>query len=101
VIFPQPLPSLHFPLSGSQTASSLPRGAVLQAADNGSTQEMNYLEFVEGVARVALQLYLSTLPEDKREEVDYKSPEVGTALEGQLEFLTAHIKELINSGTFS
>jgi hypothetical protein len=62
---------------------------------------MNYLEFVEGVARVALQLYLSTLPEDKREEVDYKSPEVGTALEGQLEFLTAHIKELINSGTFS
>ena len=62
---------------------------------------MNYLEFVEGVARVALQLFLNTLPEDKREEVDYKSAEVVTALEDQLEFLSAHIKELINSGTIS
>jgi hypothetical protein len=44
---------------------------------------------------------LNTLPEDKREEVDYKSPEVVTALEDQLEFLSAHIKELINSGTIS
>lgn len=62
---------------------------------------MTYLEFVEGVARVALQLFLNTLPEDKREEVDYKSPEVVSALEDQLEFLAVHMQDLINSGTFS
>ena len=62
---------------------------------------MNYLEFVEGVARVALQLYLNTVPEDQRDQVDYRSAEIGAALKGQLEFLTAHIQELIKSGTIS
>ena len=62
---------------------------------------MNYLEFVEGVARVALQLFLNTLPEDKRDEVDYKSDEVVTALKDQFGSLTAHMNELVLSGTFS
>ena len=74
---------------------------VLQAADEGSTEEMNYLEFVEGVARVALQLFLNTLPEDKQGEVDYKSDEVVNALKDQLESLTTHMNELILSGTLS
>ena len=79
----------------------VPRGVAPQAADGGSTQEMNYLEFVEGVARVALQLYLNTLPEDQRDQVDYKSADVSAALKDQLEFLTAHVQELVNSGTIS
>ena len=73
----------------------------LQAADHGNTQEMNYLEFVDGVARTAFQLFVNTLPEDDRDKVDYKATETQMALKEQLEFLIAHIKELINSGTFS
>lgn len=50
---------------------------------------------------MALQLYLNTLPEDQRDQVDYKSADVSAALKDQLEFLTAHVQELINSGTIS
>lgn len=72
-----------------------------EAADHGNTQEMNYLEFVEGVARVAFQLYVNTLPEDARETIDWKSIETTGALKMQLNFVIEHIKTLIWSGTFA
>ena len=69
--------------------------------DNTVTGYEEQLEFVEGVARTAFQLFLNTLPEDARDKVDYKAMETQMALKEQLESLIAHIKELINSGTFS
>jgi hypothetical protein len=73
----------------------------MEAADQGSTQEMNYLEFVEGVARIAFQMYTNTLPEESQDKVDWRSLETKTALRTQLTFVLQHIKDLIMSGTFS
>merc|ERR1739848_216696 len=72
-----------------------------EAADHGNTQEMNYLEFVEGVARVVFTMYQNTLPEDKREEIDWAAGATKEGLAKHLDALLVHIKDLISSGTFS
>ena len=49
---------------------------LLQDADKGNLQEMNYLEFVEGVARLAFDLHRNQLEEAEREtDVDHADVE--------------------------
>ena len=44
----------------------------LQNADKGNLQEMNYVEFVEGVARLAFDLHRNKLEETERDsDVDH------------------------------
>ena len=91
--------------SKNSFASPVPSPLRVSPVDNALTPtcclRQNYLEFVEGVARVAFTMYQNTLPEDKREEIDWAAGATKEGLAKHLDALLVHIKDLISSGTFS
>ena len=90
--------------SKNSFASPVPSPLRVSPVDDALTPtclRQNYLEFVEGVARVAFTMYQNTLPEDKREEIDWAAGATKEGLAKHLDALLVHIKDLISSGTFS
>eukprot|EP01043_Picozoa_sp_COSAG02_P037951 COSAG02_NODE_2889_length_7801_cov_2.407114_3_plen_179_part_00 len=71
-----------------------------QGADDGNLQEMNYVEFVEGVARLAFQMYTNQQAEGEESStgIDYSVSEVLEAMRTNLMHIIDKLKELIRHG---